>query len=589
MTLEAWIAVAVVTGVFVFLAIGRHPPHQILLAGLAVLVVSGVLDPAAAFAGFGNTGLITVGVLFVVAGGLRQTGALAYVLQSALGRPKSATRAQARLVPPVVVGSAFLNNTPVVAMLVPVVMDWCRSVGIRPSKLLIPLSYAAILGGLCTLIGTSTNLVVDGLLRAGGYEGLGLFDIAWVGVPCAIVGVAYLLLAGPRLLPERTIQLTRPEDPRQYTVEMAVSPNGPLVGKSIEEAGLRHLPGLYLMEIHRRNQLLAMVGPAEILEPGDQLVFVGMVESVVDVQRIPGLEPASKQVFKLDAHRAERIFAEAVVSPNCPLVGQTIRAGRFRNRYDAVVIAVSRGGERVAGRIGDIELHAGDALLLEAVPSFVEQQRNSRDFYLVSRLDGEGPPTTGQAPIAIAILLGMVLTVATGLLDMLQGAIVAAAAMILTRCCSQETAQKGVDWPLLVAIGATFGLGAALQETGAAEALADVLLAPAGDSPMLALILVYGVTMLLTELVTNNAAAIIVFPIALSTAAQLGVDQMPFVVAVMIGASCGFATPLGYQTNLMVYGPGGYRLGDFLKMGVPMNLLMWAVTCTLAPMIWPFS
>jgi di/tricarboxylate transporter len=588
MTLEAWIAVGVVVGVFAALALGRHPPHQILLVGLAVLVVSGVLDPTAAFAGFGNTGLITVGVLFVVAGGLRQTGALAYFLQAALGRPKSATAAQMRLVPPVAIGSAFLNNTPVVAMLVPVIMDWCRSVGIRPSKLLIPLSYAAILGGLCTLIGTSTNLVVDGMLRAGGYEGLGLFDIAWVGVPCALVGILYLLVVSPRLLPDRTVQLTLPDDPRQYTVEMAVAKGGPLVGKSIEEAGLRHLPGLYLMEIHRRNNLIAMVSPAETLEPDDQLVFVGMVESIVDVQRIPGLAPATRQVFKLDSHRAERIFAEAVVSPNCPLVGQTIREGRFRSRYDAVVIAVSRAGERVPGRIGDIEVHAGDALLLEALPSFVEQQRNSRDFYLVSRMDGEGPPTTAQAPIALGILLAMVVVVATGLLSMLQGAILAAAAMIMTRCCSQDAAQKSVDWPLLLAIGATFGLGAALSETGAADVLADSLLRPAGANPLLALILIYGATMLLTELVTNNAAAIIVFPIAMSTASQLEVNAMPFVVAVMIGASCGFATPLGYQTNLMVYGPGGYRLGDFLRMGVPMNLLMWIVTCVVAPMVWPF-
>ncbi|MDH3208169.1 MAG: SLC13 family permease [Gemmatimonadota bacterium] len=588
MSTDAWIAVGVIGAVFFFLATGRHAPHQILLAGLAVLLVGGIAEPAAAFAGFGNTGLITVAVLFVVAGGLRQTGALAYFVQRALGRPKSASLARVRLVPPVVLGSAFLNNTPVVAMLVPVVMDWCKTVGIRPSKLLLPLSYTAILGGLCTLIGTSTNLVVDGLLRAEGLEGMGLFDIAWVGVPCAVIGISYLLVASGILLPDRTIDLAQPEDPRQYTVEMAVSATGPLVGKSIEEAGLRHLPGLYLMEIHRGSQLLAMVSPTERLEAEDHLVFVGVVSSILDVQRIPGLEPATRQVFKLDSHRAERIFAEAVVSRTCPLVGQTIREGRFRTKYDAVVIAVSRGGERVPGRIGDIKVLAGDALLLEALPAFVEEQRNSRDFYLVSRLDGEGPPTTAQAPIALAILVGMIVIVTTGLLSMLQAAFVAAAAMLLTRCCSEEIAQKSVDWPLLLAIGAAFGLGSALESTGAAGAVADLLLAQAGTNPLLALVMIYGTTMLLTELVTNNAAAIIVFPIALSTAAGLDVNHMPFVVAVMIAASSSFATPLGYQTNLMVYGPGGYRLSDFLKMGIPMNLLMWTVTCTLAPVVWPF-
>jgi di/tricarboxylate transporter len=269
-------------------------------------------------------------------------------------------------------------------------------------------------------------------------------------------------------------------------------------------------------------------------------------------------------------------------------VGQTIRAGRFRNRYDAVVIAVSRNGERVPGRIGDIELRAGDALLLETLPSFVHEQRNSKDFFLVSRLDGEGPPTNAQAPIALTILFAMVVLVTTGVLTMLQGSIVAAGAMLLTRCCSEETAQQSVDWPLLLTIGAAFGLGTALESTGAAGAIADTLLSQAGTSALLALVLIYGTTMVLTEMVTNNAAAIIVFPIAMSTASQLGVNHMPFVIAVMVAASSSFATPLGYQTNLMVFGPGGYRVSDFMKMGIPMSLLMWIVTCAVAPMVWPF-
>jgi di/tricarboxylate transporter len=588
MTADAWIATAVVVAVFALLIFSRQPPYRILSGGLALLIVSGVIEPGRAFAGFGNTGLVTVAVLFIVAAGLRQTGALAYLVQRALGRPDSPTKAQLRLVPPVVLGSAFLNNTPVVAMLMPVVMDWCKTSKISASKLLLPLSYTAILGGLCTLIGTSTNLVVNGLLVAHGAPGLALFDIAWVGVPCAIVGVAFLLLASGRLLPDRSIGLTSEEDVRQYTVEMAVSPAGPLVGKSIEAAGLRHLPGLYLMEIHRSNRVLAMVDPTETLEAGDQLVFVGVVSSVVDVQRIPGLELATRQVFKLDSHRAQRCFAEAVVSQTCPIIGKTIREGRFRNVYDAVVIAVSRNGARVPGRLGDIELHAGDALLLETHPSFVWEQRNSRDFYLVSRIDSATPPTTSQAPIALAILLGMVVLVLSGVLDMLQASIVAAAAMILTRCCSEQTARRSLDWPVLLTIGVSFGLGAALEDTGAAQSIAGALLARAGTDPLLALILIFGTATLLSELVTNNAAAVIVFPIAMSTADQLQVSYLPFVIALMIAASSAFATPLGYQTNLMVYGPGGYRATDFLKMGLPMKVLMWLVTCAMAPLIWPF-
>ena len=587
MTLSAWFALAVVAGVFVLLSQGRHPPYRIMVGGLALLFVTGVIDAGAALAGFGNEGLWTIAVLFVVAAGLRQTGALAYFVQRALGRPRTVGQAQRRLVAPVTVASAFMNNTPLVAMLMPVVMDWSKTTGIRPSKLLLPLSYAAILGGLCTLIGTSTNLVVNGLFVAAGGEGFALFDIAWVGVPCALVGVGHLLLAG-RMLPDRATDLAHPSDPREYTVEMAVSPSGPLVGKSIEEAGLRHLPGLYLMEIHRRGRIIAIVDPSERFEPLDQLVFVGVVTSVVDIQRIPGLEVATHQVFKLDAHRAERCFAEAVVSHSCPILGQTIRAGRFRSRYNSVVIAVSRGGTRVPGRIGDIELQTGDALLLETTGSFVEEQRNSRDFYLVSRLGGEGPPTTAQAPIAIAILIAMVVAAATGLLTMLQAAFAAAAAMLVTRCCSEETALRSADWPLLLAIGAAFGLAGALDTTGAAGVMAGALLSQAGTDPLLALIAIYVTTMILTEIVTNNAAAVIVFPIAMSTATQLGASPLPFMIAVMIAASCGFATPLGYQTHLMVYAPGGYRLSDFLKMGIPLNVLMGIVTCALAPLVWPF-
>ncbi|VFM97814.1 MAG: Di- and tricarboxylate transporter [Candidatus Kentron sp. G] len=588
MTLEAWIAVAIVGAVFALLALGRHPPYLILLGGLTVVLVSGIIEPTAVFVGFANTGLITVGILFVVAAGLRQTGALAYLVQRALGRPRSATQAQMRLVPPVVVGSAFLNNTPVVAMLMPVVMDWCKATRIPASRLLLPLSYTAILGGLCTMIGTSTNMVVNGLLIAEGKPGLGLFDITWVGLPCAIVGTVYLLLAARKLLPARKTDLGLPKNPREYAVEMTVAPSGPIVGKSIEAAGLRHLPSLYLMEVYRRGRVLATVSPTERLEAGDQLVFVGVIDSIMDLQRIPGLLPATYQLFKLESHRANRCFSEAVVSQTCPLIGQTIRDGRFRNKYSAVVIAVSRNGERIPGRIGDIKLHAGDALLLEAHPSFVEQQRNSKDFYLVSRCDDTGPPTNAQAQISLSILIAMVVLVTTGLLSMLQAAFAAAAAMLLTRCCSEETARGSIDWPLLLSIGAAFGLGRALENTGAAMVIGHTLLELAGTNPLLALIVVYGVTTMLSELVTNNAAAIVVFPIAMATAAQLGVDYMPFAIAVMIAASASFATPLGYQTNLMVYGPGGYRLSDFLKMGAPMSLLMWVTTCLLTPLIWPF-
>ncbi len=583
---DAWLAVAVVVATFVALGISQLPAYIILWSGLAVLLVSGVVSVEQGLAGLANEGVVTVAVLFIVAAGLRQTGALGFVVQRALGYPKTLRGALFRMVLPVSVSSAFLNNTPVVAMVMPAVFDWCKRALLPPSKLLIPLSYAAILGGLCTTIGTSTNLVVNGLLIDAGQPGLGLFEIAWLGVPCVLVGVLFIVAAAPNLLPARSSIAQVPTDPREYVVEMLAGEA--LDGKSVQDAGLRNLPGLYLMEVHRRERIIAAVDPTLLLEQGDRLVFVGVVDSVLDLQRIAGLQPVTQQVFKLHAHRADRCFAEVVISSTHPNVGETIRDGRFRTRYGAVVIAVSRDGARLAGRIGDIELHVGDVLLVETTSAFVERHRNSRDFYLVSQLDGEGPPTTTRAPLALAILVAMVALVGFGWLSMLQGSLVAAGLMLLSKCCSEETARRSVDWALLLAIAAAFGLGAALQETGVAQALASLILSRTANSPWIALVLIYIVTAVLTEFVTNNAAAVIVFPIALSTAQMLGVDPKPFIVTIMFAASASFITPLGYQTNMMVYGPGGYRLTDFARLGVPLSLLIGTVTCVLAPRIWPF-
>jgi di/tricarboxylate transporter len=474
-------------------------------------------------------------------------------------------------------------------MFLPAVTDWARQNRLPLSKLLIPLSYAAILGGTCTLIGTSTNLVVNGLLGSQTrMPGLGMFDITWVGLPAAMVGIAYLLLLGRWLLPDRRPVMNELEDPRQYTVEMRVEPTSPLAGKTIEDAGLRHLPGMYLVEIERDGELLPAIAPHHRLKANDRLVFAGIVDSVVDLQRFRGLVPATDQIFKLGIPRPERCLVEAVVSDSFPLVGQSIREGRFRNLYNAAVIAVARQGERVRKKIGDIVLRPGDTLLLEADPSFVDRQRNSRDFFLVSRLPNSQPLRHDRALLAMGILAAMVTAVTLGWVSMLEGAMIAAGLMLLTRCVSGAAARSSVDWRVLVAIAASFGLGRALEKTGAAHFVAENLIALARGDPWRTLAVVYLVTMVFTELITNNAAAVLVFPIALSTAQALGVSFMPFTVAIMMAASASFSTPIGYQCNLMVYGPGGYRFTDYLRVGVPLNLLVAAVTVLLAPLVWHF-
>ena len=580
--------IAVAIGVFATLALTKISTDIVLVSALALLLLSGVLSASEALAGFANEGLATIAFLFVVAAGLRETGVSSLWVQHLLGKAKTLRGALVRLMAPTAFVSAFLNNTPIVALLMPVVHDWARRNGYSPSKFLIPLSYAAILGGVCTLIGTSTNLVVNGLMMQSGYEGLHIFEIAKLGLPCALIGLALITILGPKLLPDRRAAAGTLASAREYTTEMIVEPGSALDGKSIQDAGLRSLQGAYLVEINRSGQILPAVGPNEKLRGSDQLVFVGIVESMVDLQRIPGLQPASEQLFQLDAPRPERVLVEAVVSKSCPLLGQTIRDSRFRTFYDAVIIAVSRDGQRLAVKIGDIVLQPGDTLLLEASPSFMDHRRNSRDFYLVSHVDELSPPRFERRWVAIAIL-GLMTGAATfELLPMFQAAFLAAGLMILTKTCSQEVARRSIDGSLLVSIGAAFGLGKALQVSGAADAIAGNLIALAAGNPYIALAAVYLVTTVFTEIITNNAAAAVVFPIAAATAVKLGVNPMPFFMSIMIAASASFATPIGYQTNLMVYGPGGYRFNDFLRMGILLNLTMGVVAVLLAPMIWPF-
>jgi len=588
MTPDAILTLGTVLAVLLALSLTSIGADLVMVAALTFLLTCGVLDTRMALSGFANEGLITVGVLFIVATGLRETGGMAFVAQRLLGRPTRLAAAQARMMIPAAFMSSFMNNTPLVAMLVPVVLDWAKKLRMSPSKFMMPLSFATILGGLCTEIGTSTNVVVYGLLRDATGEAPGMFAIAPVGIACAVVGIAYMLLFSGLLLKDRKPAISIDRDPREYTVEMMVEPGGSLAGRTIEEAGLRHLPGAYLMAIEREGDAIVAVGPEQRLKGDDRLVFVGIVDSIVELQRIRGLRPATDQVFKLNAHRDTRCLVEAVVSSSCPLLGRTIRDGRFRNIYNAVVIAVARNGTRINRKIGDIELETGDTLLLETHNAFVEAQRNSRDFYLVTELDNSSPIRHERAGIAVAILCGMVLLAATGVTSMLNAALLAACAMLATRCVTGPMARRSVDWQVLTVIGAALGIGKALETSGGAEVIVAQFLGFAGDDPWLALVIIYGLTMVFTELMSNNAAAAMMFPLALATGSALGVSHMPFVFAVMVAASCGFATPIGYQTNLMVFSPGGYQFRDFMVFGGLLNLVTWAVAVTVIPLFYSF-
>jgi di/tricarboxylate transporter len=584
---------AALTGLVVFVTLTlllfvQRAPDMVMIGGVVLLLAAGVITPVEALKGMSNEGMITVAALFVVAAAVERTGALAALVDRALGRPRSLAVAQVRTMVGPALLSAFMNNTPVVALMVPAIRDWAKKHRLSVSKLLMPMNDAVVLGGLCTLIGTSTNVVVSGLVEDKRGTPLGMFDITPLGLALLVAGLAYLLLASRWLLKDRRPPMSQSDDPRQYSLEMLVEPGSPLVGRSIEEAGLRHLDNLFLMEIDRGGHVLAAVEPTERLEAGDRLVFVGVIDSVVELQKIRGLRPATDQVFKLEDPRSERRLVEAVVSNTCPLVGRTIREGRFRSTYGAVVIAVARNGERLQMKIGDITLEAGDTLLLEAGPAFLDRQRSSRHFYLVSEVSDAVAPRHDRAWIACTILAAMVLAAALDLVPMVAAALVAACGVVATRCISSTEARRSIEWESLLLIAASFGIARAMEKTGLAAAVAESTIAAAGDHPHLVLAAIYVVTMLFTELMSNNAAAVLTFPIAWQTAADLDVNPLPFVMAVTVAASCGFATPMGYQTNLMIYGPGGYKFSDYMRFGGPLNLLVMALTVALAPLIWPF-
>ncbi len=601
MTIDGWMTLAVIGLVLGLLIWGRIGSDIVLVGGVALLALLGVLSPKEAIAGMSNEGMVTVAVFFVIVAGLTETGAVRMLSERLLGRPKGLTTAMVRLTIPVSVLSGFMNNTPLVAMFIPAVSDWCKQLRLSPSKMMIPLSYAAVMGGTLTLIGTSTNLVVYGKWLEGGRPAIGMFELAWVGLPTLVVGLLYLIFVAPRLLPDRKPVMDVGDDPRSYTAEMEVAEGGPLAGRSIEQAGLRGLPGLYLSEVERDGDIIPAVSPAHVLKGGDRLFFVGVVESIADLNKIRGLQPATKQVGKLAAPRPHRSLVEAVVSDSCPMIGKTVKEVNFRARYNAVVIAVARSGEQLRKKIGDITFKTGDTLLLEAPREFVEAQKNSRDFLLVSAVEGSSPPRHNRAWIALAVLGAMIAMATLGQdvlravtnsqvqFGMLHAAVIAAGLMLVARCTTGSNARKSVDWQVLVVIAASLGLGKAMEVSGAASSIGGALVGLAQGNPLATLAMIYLATMLLTEIVTNNAAAVLMFSIAAAAAEKLGVDLKPYAMAIMMAASASFSSPIGYQTNLMVMTPGGYRFTDYLRVGIPINLLFFITSVFFIPLHWDFT
>ncbi len=592
MTWQAWFTAATLLTMLATLASGRLSADIALLGAVGVLLIAGVITPGDAVSGYANPGVATIALLYVLTVGLRETGAMSMVSARLLGRPRTALQAQTRLVCSVTVLSAFTNNTTLVAAFLPVLHGVAKRARIASSLLFMPLSFAAIIGGVCTLIGTSTNLTVAALIQQHNRQNpdhlvpeLGMFTLTPVGVCVALAGVIYMLALGRKLLPNRAEVFETSEAARQYMTAMRVRPTSPMVGQTVEAAGLRQLPGLFLSRIDRPTETITAVGPEERLASGDVLNFVGVLESVVDLQKTRGLDPVTDD-GQPGANRPSMALVEAVVSPMSPLIGQTIRDAGIRTRYGAVVVAVHRHGHRLSGKIGDIKIDPGDTLLLETGPGFARRHRDSSEFHLVSELEEPASPRHDRAWFALVVLLGVVILLSTEVVDPLTGALLGAALMLMGRCCTADQARRGVDWTVLLIVGGSVALGKAMERTGLADTLAGHLLSShEALGPIGVLGAVYLLTLVFTMLMSNNAAAALMFPVAVRAAEQGGMPVMPLIVCLTIAASAEFITPLGYQTNLMVAGPGGYRWSDFARFGGPLTLLT-GVVCVGAAAMW---
>jgi di/tricarboxylate transporter len=599
MPFAGWLTLAVTVGALVAMASGRISADRALLAALILLVITGIVEPERALAGLSNPGVATVALLFVIAAGVRRSGLLGTVVRHLLGAPAGALGAQLRLMFPVAVLSGFLNNTPIVAMLVPEVRRWGSDRNIAPSYLLIPLSYATILGGMCTLIGTSTNLLIDGLLVDRGYEHLDVFWITPLGVPAALAGLAVIALLGRRLLPERRAADLPLADPRRFSAEVLVEARGPLVGKRLGDIVVPGLGAFAPFELQRGGMLVGAPRSDEVLEAGDILVFTAAAGEVLEIQRVAGLAPirdpdrglAGESDFggRGPKKGPTGTLAEVVVGPTCPLVGHLVGDGSFRREFGAAVVAVAREGERTQpSSLATWTLEPGDTLLVEANGEFIERHRYGSHLVLVSDHGRPTPHARWHAPYCLLLVLGMAILAATGVTSMLLAAVLASVAMLLAGVATTDELAADIEWRVLIAIVAALGLGGALTDTGAAANIAHGIVGLGSDSTWVTLALIYLATAITTEFVTNNAAAVLMLPIALDTAKQAGVSELPFIAVVMIAASASFITPIGYQTNLMVFGPGGYRFGDFLRMGTPVSLAVAITAILLTPWLWPF-
>ena len=567
-------------------------PDVIFMGGLLVLMVTGVLTPGQAFSGFSNPAVFTVAALFVVAAGIQRTRALRFLDKVVFVDGYSPRNVLTRMMASTAAMSSFLNNTPIVAMLIPQVQQWSERTGIHASKLLIPLSYAAIVGGVITLIGTSTNIIVSSMLDERGIEPLHLFELTWIGLPAAVLLIIWFAAFGYRMLPDRNPSTTPSGDVQHpngngsgYQMDLMVGSGSDLIGKTVEEAGLRGLINAFLIHAHRHGRTIGPVGPHFILEEGDLLTFIGDVKAIDELSIRKGL---SRSTPILDGSEPDLPLYEAVVAPTSMMIGKTLKQIDFRSRFHAVVIGIQRQTDEIRGALGNLPIVAGDLLLIEAKEGFDEMANNDKDnFYLVNRKGFRQLPLNSKATLALAITVSMIAVATLDLVPIVTAALVTAAIMIYTGCVKKEQIMASLNLPILLVIASALGFGQAIESSGLAGTAAFSINTFTSQYGNIAVIAgIYILTNILTELITNNAAAVLMLPIALALGAETGITPHAMAVTVAIAASASFLTPIGYQTNLMVMGAGRYRFSDYLKAGFPVTIILFIVTIIAVEFVW---
>lgn len=562
------------------------PPAVIVFLTLVVFIVTGVVDTSAALKGFSNAGVMTIALLFIISGAIQKSGLFNQLMRYLLGKKARGRWSLLRMMVPVSFVSAFLNNTPIVVALTPYIRKWCQDTQVSASKFLIPLSYATILGGMVTLMGTSTNLVIHGLLIEHHYQGFSMFELAIVGVPAVIVGWVYLTFLGYSLLPNhvKDDDITH-FNAKDYLAECVVGKRYPHVNKTVEQAGLRQLKGLFLIELIRGTERIYPVKTSDIIKLGDRLIFTGDISTIAELQNTKGLKLASTD----DWMDEKKSLVEAVVSHHSSLIGKKIKESQFRSRFDAAIIAVHRHQERMKGKVGDIVLKPGDTLLLLTGSDFMQHRDVTNDFYVVTALDNPFITKADErhGRLILLTLVPLIGLVAAHILSMFPAMCLEVALLFLLRVVSFENLKKYLPLDVLILIGSAFGIGTALSQSGLADYLASWVIRIGAPFGILAILfLIYFLTNLLTEFITNNASAVIMFPIALSTAQSFHINPIALMVILAVAASASFVTPIGYQTNLIVYGPGGYRFTDYVKVGLPLSVLIMFLTVLIVYFVW---